>query len=251
MSMRWSDCSLIVVALLAASASAEASPRGPAATTAPAPAPTPLVLNIRLMSADKLPLLSRIEFVREVTAIWRSENIRLNWLSSSDPGSADTLGMLVAPTSAGRPSAGENCLVVGELLKLHNQRALAVVSINAAKRVLAEGRRSQFLDTSADYERRLGVALGRAAAHEIGHYVLHTSSHAASGLMRANFVADELADAATDTFSLDDAGRAHLHLAATAGVAHWIDQSREDAFSYSSSPPGFATLEVITATADR
>ena len=42
------------------------------------------------------------------------------------------------------------------------------------------------------YERWLSRALGRALAHEIGHYLLGTSRHTARGLMRAHFLPSEL-----------------------------------------------------------
>ncbi len=40
-------------------------------------------------------------------------------------------------------------------------------------------------------------ALGRALAHEIGHYLLGTSRHTARGLMRARFLPRELPESAT------------------------------------------------------
>lgn len=243
MSMRLSACSIGLAAMLAASAGAEAGARGADSTAVPRP---PLVLNIRLVSADRLPMLSRVELIRESTSIWRASNIRLNWLNNpSTPDPAGTLRVLVARKTAGASSTEDGRWVIGELLKLEDQHAMALISIGAAERVLADGRRAQFLDALADYDRGLGVVLGRAVAHEIGHYLLHTSSHAASGLMRASFAADEFADAGIDTFGLDDAARRHLQEAAAGGAAHWIEQAHNRTFSYGSAPAGYATLEVV------
>src|SRR5262249_29883737 len=42
--------------------------------------------------------------------------------------------------------------------------------------------------------RLLSVALGRAVAHEIGHYLLRSRAHAPSGLMRASYTAYDAKD---------------------------------------------------------
>src|SRR6201988_590525 len=52
-----------------------------------------------------------------------------------------------------------------------------------ARRIVEESR-SSFDDLPALHDRRLGVVLGRAVAHEIGHYLLPTNTHATQGLMR-------------------------------------------------------------------
>ncbi len=46
-------------------------------------------------------------------------------------------------------------------------------------------------------------ALGRAIAHELGHYLLRSKAHTASGLMRARFEAAELMDGRLDVYTLD------------------------------------------------
>ena len=54
----------------------------------------------------------------------------------------------------------------------------------------------------------LSRALGRALAHEIGHYLLGTSRHTARGLMRAHFLPWELLESATQhRYGLDPVGR--------------------------------------------
>jgi hypothetical protein len=52
-------------------------------------------------------------------------------------------------------------------------------------------------------ERRLGLVLGRALAHEIGHYILDTYTHASHGLMRPQFNAVEFIDLRDGAFALD------------------------------------------------
>jgi hypothetical protein len=60
------------------------------------------------------------------------------------------------------------------------------------------------------HQYKLGVVLGRAVAHEIGHYLLESSWHARYGLMRATIDAREFADLRTGSFRLDRESQAHL-----------------------------------------
>jgi hypothetical protein len=52
--------------------------------------------------------------------------------------------------------------------------------------------------------------LGRALAHEIGHFLLGTRTHAERGLMRAQFTAKEFVDLRPGTFTLDTKATAWL-----------------------------------------
>ena len=58
------------------------------------------------------------------------------------------------------------------------------------------------------HDRILGRVLGRALAHEIGHFLLATGTHAERGLMRARIDSREFAAMKGDAFRLDrDASR--------------------------------------------
>lgn len=50
----------------------------------------------------------------------------------------------------------------------------------------------------------LSRILGRALAHEVGHYLLRSAAHAPSGLMRASYPTYDLIGGSTDPFRLDD-----------------------------------------------
>ena len=79
------------------------------------------------------------------------------------------------------------------------------------------------------YDRRLGVVLGRAVAHEIGHYLLQTNTHAKRGLMRAKIDAREFADLRSGSFRLDAAAETYLAGLAERGV---ISLEAMTGFSY-------------------
>jgi hypothetical protein len=66
---------------------------------------------------------------------------------------------------------------------------------------------------------RLGVVLGRAVSHEIGHYLLQTDTHATRGLMRARIDAREFADLRSGTFYLDRAAETHMAVLAASGAS--------------------------------
>ena len=73
------------------------------------------------------------------------------------------------------------------------------------------------------------MVLGRAVAHEIGHYLLRTQTHAQRGLMRAAINAPEFADPQSRSFRLDEAAQAHLAALAARGT---LDDSSLAPFSY-------------------
>jgi hypothetical protein len=168
------------------------------------------VLNLRLTVWSEFPALSRQALVAEASSIWRDGNIQLRWLTGNPPPqTGTTLRVLVTPRAVVSSVEGHTW-TVGELLRFGETSAIAVASITGAQRILDESQRVGLLDLPATYEHRLGVVLGRAVAHEIGHYVLQTNTHASHGLMRATIDAREFADLRTGTFRLDGEARAHL-----------------------------------------
>jgi hypothetical protein len=82
---------------------------------------------------------------------------------------------------------------------------VAVASVERAQWVVESGLGSEELRGPANLQRQaLGRVLGRAVAHEMGHYLLHTPDHARTGLMRATFHPRELVDVRRGGFALSD-----------------------------------------------
>ena len=173
----------------------------------PAPPNEIASLPIRLAASEGLTPLSKKALTTEAAAIWRQSGIDLHWLTSeaADP----FLRVLVTPQAV-VAHGDRSQWTLGELLRFDDSAALAVVSIAGARRIINENRRSRFLDQREEHEHRLGVILGRAVAHEVGHYLLRTDTHAVSGLMRATINAREFADVSSRSFGLDQAAQAHL-----------------------------------------
>jgi hypothetical protein len=179
-------------------------------------APPQRSLHVNLAASQELPSVITGALVAEANAIWWTCNLRLVWRTAdvSDPlpampDSEDWLRVLVLARQV--PESGKALtFAVGELVRHEGARPLAIASLTAARRVVDESLRSSALEDPHDYDRRLGVVLGRAVAHEIGHYLLRTSTHATDGLMRARIDAREFADVRSQSFRLDPAARARL-----------------------------------------
>lgn len=182
----WLPC----VALLAASVAAAGA------------AGRELVVDVRLAASAQLSSIARASLIREVNDIWQREGVRLQWPFSPPADAVPDFALRALVVQ--RESVTGNSVhqwPVGELLFDQSDNAVAVASIEAAERVLATAARAD--EPTALHERRLGVILGRALAHEMGHYLLNTAGHARRGLMRASIDARDFADLRSGAFFLD------------------------------------------------
>lgn len=159
----------------------------------------PCVLPVRLAMTAAVPEASRLALRREVESIWRRAGVEIQWREgNATPG--DAFRVLV--TTAERPRTNDGHVwPVAELLLDTGDQPVAVASLPAAYRILeSAGVRDE---PSSLRARRLGLVLGRAVAHEIGHYLLATAGHRARGLMRTRIDAGEFADLRDGGFWLD------------------------------------------------
>jgi hypothetical protein len=161
-------------------------------------------LEVLLTTTELLPETARLPMMSEAESIWKNHGVVINWLpgTATRPISQDRLRVLVVEQR--KPLAGQReTLTVGELLRPVNGHALAIVSVENAQRLVAIVRQRQGQDLVAVDHKRLGLVLGRAMAHEIGHYLLDTHTHASHGLMRQQFDATEFTDIRDGLFTLD------------------------------------------------
>jgi hypothetical protein len=175
--------------------------------------PSPLIhVEVLLTTSDTLPESARAVLVRETESIWRRHGVVIHWLAPTDssPAGQYRLRALVVQKRA-IPSSG-GALAIGELVSSAGRHPIAFVSIEDARRLLTCTRGSLGCDLIALEERRLGITLGRALAHEIGHFLLQTKTHARSGLMRSQFDAAEFTDLRDGTFALDQAAETWLRV---------------------------------------
>jgi hypothetical protein len=157
----------------------------------------------------------------EAVAIWRRHGVEINWLPPTmvEPAGRDRLRVLVVQR---RPQVDHPLqpFAVGELVRPTGSHPVALVSIEGAQRLVASMRGRAGYELIAVDERRLGVVLGRVLAHEIGHYLLDTETHARIGLMRPQFSAHEFSDLREDAFALD------------ADAAAWLRTREVEKFAY-------------------
>jgi hypothetical protein len=173
-------------------------------------------LRAPLTVAPDLPAVSRRVLLTEAERIWRREGVALEWPSASTDVTASLRVFVIARREAILKGSRERW-PVAELVPQTNQRALAIASIASAERVLDEASASRLLLARPEsLEYRLGVVLGRAVAHEIGHYLLATATHADHGLMRATIDAHEFANPNATTFHLDETAGQWLRARVTA-----------------------------------
>ena len=190
-----------------------------------------LVLNLYFTSSDSLAVASRRVLMAEADSIWKLGHVRLNWLrESTEAEEGPSLRVLVVARPV--PKASEySPWTVAELMRLGGSQATAIASTIGARRILDEGRRQLLQEPVALEDYRLGLVLGRAVSHEIGHYLLQTNTHATRGLMRARIDAREFADLRSGSFHLDRAAEAHL--AALAAIGN-LSTETTSGFSYPS-----------------
>ena len=156
----------------------------------------------------------------ETTRIWSSLDVRIEWI---DPAAQPTPGTRVDVTVLLEESAKPNPawpVNRGRLLAAIHQPAvscgpgLARLWVTQAKRHVASIRFhgipfAGLPHTLADLF--LARSLGRALAHEIGHYLLPALEHTSRGLMRAQFAPHELLEPLTQTrYGLDRRDREAL-----------------------------------------
>jgi hypothetical protein len=160
-------------------------------------------LHVLLTASASLTAMSRQVLISEVERIWRHEQVSIQWAQSAHtierPDGPLRVLVISHPQAARLPGKWP----VAELFPEAEPGAFAIASIDSAARVVDEAARSAQLDAHTPREYRLGLVLGRAVAHEIGHFLLATGTHADSGLMRASIDAREFAGAGGETFRLD------------------------------------------------
>lgn len=163
-------------------------------------AAAPALFWVTLSTTEALPEAVRTVVADEVEAIWAREGVTIVWEPMPLAGASAGMRVLVVSTAGGASDRGHHW-PVAELLHDGGGGPLAVASVAAARRVLETAGLVGEPEALAD--RRLGVVLGRAIAHEIGHHLLATASHSRRGLMRARIEAHEFADLRRIGFGLD------------------------------------------------
>lgn len=180
-----------------------------------------LPVRVLLTTAPDLPPAARQALIDEAGAIWRRAGVRLTWAPGHTEDAFHRLRVLVVHRHT---AIHDGSWPVGELVPTRRtsrqsppaSMPVAFVSLDGARQVLATAVPGYEPERLAQH--RLGIVLGRAVAHEIGHFLLGTPSHAASGLMRARIDAVSFADLRAGGFFLDRDAATWLRAGAAPGL---------------------------------
>jgi hypothetical protein len=149
---------------------------------------------------------------RESTRIWSAAGVTLRWMNPADlPYESSPSDWLVV-----RCVAAEQTMLQPKTVRALPIAAIRfvggtptntiVVSIDNAKTLLARDA-SESRNMSDRFallrELRLGRMLGRAIAHEIGHFLNQSQDHTPSGLMRASHTLANLIGQSSAQFKVD------------------------------------------------
>ena len=167
----------------------------------------PTVLSVRFTTSNELSAVSQRALINETESIWRDAHVKLRWIRDNSTDEDRPLRIVVARRVA---AVTDNRWPVAELMRFEDRSAIALASISAALRIVEERPELPLVDLPAMRQYKLGVVLGRAVAHEIGHYLLQSNAHSPYGLMRASIDAREFADLRTGAFRLDRESQAYL-----------------------------------------
>jgi hypothetical protein len=191
---------------------------------APAPAASssaipPMIVNVTTDAADLSPALMK-RILAETDAIWRPNGVTFVWrraarvvvpyarASETGPYVPNTLRVTIGES---RGVARDASVPLGWILfdvtepqqEIYLSHANAVTMMDQARGVV--GIMAQM--PIAQREVLLARAMGRALAHELGHYLLASKLHTRRGLMKATLTAVELFMPDEGPFRIDPAQR--------------------------------------------
>lgn len=186
-------CSVLCLSIVGPASHAVAAPN--ACEVLPRPS-----MRVRLVLEPGVPPDLRQVVEETVQRVWRAEGIGIEWLPATVEGDPTTNVWLRITATALRRGLPRQTPVLGLVRFLGGlPHPHVLVSWAATERWVKEERdrrfRGQFAGAShaglsfAGFDDLARRAVGYAAAHEVGHFVLASQSHDDQGLMRADLVA--------------------------------------------------------------
>jgi hypothetical protein len=155
---------------------------------------------------------------KEASRIWSRADVTLRWVEGSQlPYMSSRSEWVVVRCATGAepaPSDADRVLAIAAIRFLNAKPTNTImVSLRNATTLLereapeSRDHRGRFV---AFRETKLGRMLGRAVAHEIGHFLSQSGNHTSSGLMRASHTVAALTGTSLSAFKVDDAARGLL-----------------------------------------
>jgi len=174
--------------------------------TAPAFADTEVALALNSTCAADTSIFDIAR--RETTRIWSSAGVRVRWMRAADLPYRSSSPWLVVQCVASHKGLTAGIQVPIAAIRFIDARPTntIVVSVPNARTLLARDvleSRLLIERFRALRERRLGRVIGRAIAHEVGHFLASSGAHTPRGLMRAAHPVADLIGDSLNPFSID------------------------------------------------
>jgi len=182
-----------------------------------APVPSSLTIAVH-MTHDMSNTIAK-DALREASAIWKLGGVTLDWHATSDPVGGGRSTVNVTFDDAPGSVAGQD-VPLGWV-------TLDAAGVPEGTIFLSRKNALRLVETIDEYrerpvkfkERLIARALGRALAHELGHYLTGSKEHTVSGLMKGRRLADEFFSPACVGFDVNrDERRSAAHMLALAAA---------------------------------
>ncbi len=141
----------------------------------------------------------------ETTAIWKAAGVTIEWhLSNGSSLASDPSPVRVLLDDA-RGSVADQDLPLGWISFNASGVPDGIVHLSHRNVIQLIDSTSAYRDRPTSYRELLAArALGRALAHELGHYLTASKDHSPSGLMKGRHLVDELFSPARTGFMSND-----------------------------------------------
>jgi hypothetical protein len=177
------------------------------------------MVTLQLVDHVRLPADARAEMMRETTEVWRAAGVDVTWSKLPAAGAQTPVPTPTAVTERSRlqmrvvitPDTPEalragavHYPVLASILFLDGKPTTLIAAYPSEVQRLLDAVR---MDSRAISERPavlrhrvMGRVLGRAIAHELGHFLFGSAEHTPTGLMRAKHRVDDLTSPFTKAF---------------------------------------------------
>jgi len=142
----------------------------------------------------------------EAGAIWAPAGIALQW--NRDGATHEARGLTLEVTIDDRPTPAGRDGALGWVTFTSDRPEHFIHLSRVSAEDLLHSTPGLNDATIASHEALIGRALGRALAHELGHYILRSKVHAGRGLMRATWTSDQTFAVIREGFELSSQERA-------------------------------------------
>jgi len=176
---------------------------------------TPARLHVRIDQGGGLNSPQLRMVVAEIQKIWGSAGVQVTTGGYGDPVPSD--GAIVSMRVVSLELPASRPPILGWVTAdVHRQMTPTIfVSLNAVSALLAAASYKGLSFNAQPVvlrERLMAQAIGRVAAHELGHYFLRTSQHDEHGLMRRTYSPTDLTGPGLERFQIQPAVRSTVRL---------------------------------------